>query len=249
MADTPIVKHELEVSPLAIIAQAMEKGIDADQLGKLMDLQERFERNKANAAYNQAMAAAQSQMPIVLRDKFNDFTKKRYSSLESVNADIKPIYSQHGFSLTFCEEECKTPGSIRIRCDVSHAAGCTRQVWGEFPLDGTGASGGRSGMNAVQAKGSTFTYGRRYLTLNIFNVVIEGEDKDGSEAGDFINNAQVGEINDLIHQCEAAGKPVDFKKFLEWLNVKSLDLLPQRELAKAVTELKNKLRAAKEGKK
>ena len=229
--------------PLALIQAAIAKGIDAEQLGKLLDLQERFERNLANTAFNLAMAEAQEQMPVVVRNKVNSHTKSKYADLEAVISTIKPIYGAAGFSLSFSEEKSEAPGCVRVVCDVSHRCGCTRRFSGEFPLDGVGSKG-NANMTGIQSKGSTLRYARRYLTLGIFNVTEADEDTDGNAEGTGLNPEQVREINDLIAACADAGKPVEYRKFLAWLEPTAGDLsdVPQRRLDLALDYLTKKLK-------
>ncbi len=93
-------------------------------------------------------------------------------------------------------------------------------------------------MNAVQAIGSTYSYAQRYLVKMIFNLVLANEDNDGNGPG--ASQDQVLELNDLFDACKEAGRPVDIKKFLAWLNVPSLDQLTPVKFTQAVNWLKVK---------
>lgn len=222
--------------PLAIIQAAVERGMDPDQLGKLMDLQERYERSRAIEAFNQALNRVQQSLPIVLRDAKG--AKSRYAKLESVNRIIKPVYTGEGFSLSFSTEDAEA-GTIRISATLLHSGGHEKKYVGpSMPIDGTGAKGGQMAMTELQGHGSTISYGRRYLTCLIFDVTIADEDNDGN--GPTISPPQIESINRLIEEIRAAGKPFDFQKFLAWLGVKSLDELPQSKVAKALMELNRK---------
>jgi ERF superfamily len=229
------------VNPLALIQTAIDKGVDAEQLSKLMDLQERFERNQAEKAFAYAMNRCQEKMPAVVRNQLNTHTQKMYANLEAVNTAIKPIYTAEGFSLSFGEDESKVADSVRIYVDVIHTGGLTRRHFGDFPLDGAGAKGGTN-KTGIQSKGSTISYGRRYLTLMIFNVTVADEDTDGNPAGDTINRGQLEELHDLLENCTRAGVPVAMPAFLKWLGVDNLQDLPQREMGRATYELKRKIK-------
>jgi hypothetical protein len=226
--------------PFALLQVAIEKNMDPEQLGKLMDLQERWERNRAVEAFNAALSRVQEKAPIVVRDAENKHTRSKYARLEAVNNVIKPIYTAEGFSLSFGTEESKLPGHIRIVADLRHAAGHSARYSHDLPLDGTGAKGGQIAMNALQASGSTLSYGRRYLVCLIFNVTVADEDNDGM--GGFISPEQIEEINALIEEVKRSGKPFDFTRFLAWLCVESLDKLPQGKVSRALLELGRKRR-------
>ena len=49
----------------------------------------------------------------------------------------------------------------------------------DLALDGVGLKGNPN-KTAVQASGSTISYGRRYLKLMVFDVVLTNEDNDGN---------------------------------------------------------------------
>lgn len=166
-------------SLIAVIAQAVERGVDPDHLGKLLDLQERYEAGRAKSAFTRALTAAQADMPPVFKDGQNSFNKTRYATLENVLNTVRPVYLKHGFSITFGQDPtCPTPGLIRLFVDVSHAEGHTERYYGDFPVDDAGTKGG-SNKSAIQAIGSAFSYGRRYLMGLVFNLVFTNEDNDG----------------------------------------------------------------------
>lgn len=199
-------------NPLAMLSAALQSGTDPAKLEKLMDLADRWKAQQAAELYAEAMNAAQAEMPCVVRDAENTHTKKRYARLEAVNTIIRPVYTRHGFSLSFGTAKADTEGWVRIVCDVSHVGGCTRQYRLDLPPDGKGAQGGAN-MNAVQGIGSTFSYGRRYLTLNIFNVTVADEDMD-AQAADALDTITEPEAIEVESQLEDAG--VNRARFLEW---------------------------------
>lgn len=229
------------VNPLALIQTAIDKGVDAEQLSKLMDLQERFERSQAEKAYAYAMNRCQQLMPAVVKNAMNKHTGSTYANLEAVNTTIKPVYTAEGFSLSFGEEKCETPDCIRLYADVIHTGGATKRHYGDFPLDGAGLKGGQN-KTGIQGKGSTLSYARRYLTLMVFNITVADEDTDGNPAGDTINRGQLEELHDLLENCSRAGVPVNMPGFLKWLNVENLQDLPQREMGRATYELKRRIK-------
>ena len=66
------------------------------------------------------------------------------------------------------------------------------------PLDTTG------GKSDVQAVGSTNSFLRRYVACNIFNIVVVGDDDDGT--GGTIDEAQTRTILALIKTAKAGPK-------------------------------------------
>ncbi len=199
-------------NPLAILQSALERGTDPAKLEKLMDLAARWKSERAAEQFAGAMNEAQAVMPCIVKDKENTFTKKRYASLENVNTIIRPIYTRHGFSLTFGTEESKRPDHVLVVCDVAHIGGCTRRYHLECPMDSDGMKGGSNKSN-IQAMGSTVSYARRYLAVMIFNLTIADEDVDGNAADalDTITEAETLEVEDALTDSKA-----NRERFLQW---------------------------------
>jgi hypothetical protein len=229
-------------NPFLLLERAIEKGIDADQLGKLVALHQDWQDRKASMEYAAAMQACQAEMPSVLRSKQGENSK--YAPLEEVHSVIKPIYLRHGFSLSFGEIPPTTPGQCNISCDVSHTGGHTVKRTLEGGLDVAGPKGGAT-KTPIQGKGSTMSYLRRYLTLMIFNITVENEDRDGMAQQQLVGPEQVKVLNELIEECETAGRPVTFDRFLAWLKVESLDQLTMPGFTKALVELNRRRKGVK----
>ena len=171
----------VDSTPAGLLRMAVQKGTDADQLTKLMDLYDRWNADQSRRAYAESMRAVQSEAPTIERASINSQTNSKYAKLEAVNAGPVPVYTQHGFSLSFAEGKAEKDGHIRTECDVSHNAGHTERKGLELPIDDVGIKG-VTNKTPIHAAGSTFSYARRYLTCLIFNVST-GDDDDGQGAG------------------------------------------------------------------
>lgn len=178
--DLAVMPPQNNSASLSIIANAVSRGMGADELGKLVDLHERIEKMRAQREYQQAMTACQHEMPAIFKDKENPHTRSRYADLGSLLRQIGPIYTKHGFSLSFSDGPPPREGWIQIVCDIMHEGGHREVKTRSLPLDGVGSQGGRSAMSPVQSIGSTLSYGRRYLVGDIFNLAITSEDNDGN---------------------------------------------------------------------
>lgn len=185
--ETPATSQELStvggtMNPLQLIERAVERGLDTEQLKALVDLQERWNANRAREEFAAAMNTCQQELPLIVKDANNAQTKSAYVRMETVQHLAKPVISKHGFSLSFGESDCPTADMKRTICDVRHSAGHCEQYHLDLPLDGVGAKGNAIGaMNRVQAAVSTGTYAQRYLTCRIFNITIAETDRDGAQ--------------------------------------------------------------------
>jgi hypothetical protein len=182
-----VIQHEPEPrSDATALIQAIERAainpaVDVDKMERLFALQERILARNAEVAFDESLSNVQREMPQVERDAKNDQTGSWYSKLETLNLAIVPVYTKYGFSLSFTEEDCPKEGHIRVVCFCSRA-GHTRKYHADVPIDLAGLRGNQNKTH-THAFGSTQSYGRRYLTLLIFNVVMAGEDDDGQKAG------------------------------------------------------------------
>jgi hypothetical protein len=120
-----------------------------------------------------------------------------------------------------------------------HVGGHTKRRSLEGGLDVAGPKGAAT-KTAIQGKGSSVSYLRRYLTLLIFNITVENEDRDGMSQVQVIGPDQVKLLNELLEECTASGNPVNFDRFLAWLKVEGLDQLTLPGFTKAVLELNRK---------
>jgi putative sterol carrier protein len=162
-----------------IIDAARDPSVDVEKLKTLLEMKERMLMKVAEGEYNQAMSIAQGEMTRVGRDAKNPQTQSRYASYAALDKVLRPIYTKHGFSLSFDTAESPLPEHVRILCDVAHKAGFKSTKHIDMPNDGKGAKGGDV-MTKTHATGAGVTYGMRYLLKMIFNVAIGEDDTDGN---------------------------------------------------------------------
>jgi len=135
------------------------------------------------------MVAAQARMGRVSADAINPQTRSKYATYAQLDRHLRPIYTTHGFSLSFNAGTDAPEGYVRVLCYVSHSAGHTRTYQCDMPADGKGAKG-NDVMTKTHASGSAMSYGMRYLLKLIFNVAVGEDDDDGNSAG--------GEVSEFV---------------------------------------------------
>ena len=182
----PTDAHALEPRPQGDIALMFERfatdpNVSVEKIERLMALWERGEARKAEAAFNAAMTKAQRAMRQVDTDSYNPQTKSRYASYEALDRELRPIYTEHSFGLSFDTGESPLPEHVRVACLVTHDGGHSRGYHIDMPADGKGAKGGDV-MTKTHAVGSAVSYGMRYLLKMIFNVAVGEDDDDGNRA-------------------------------------------------------------------
>lgn len=203
---SPATTNESTAMLTMIQRAATDPAFDADKMQKMMEMYERHTDRTAAAAFNAAMVRAQAEIGPVFRDKFNTQTSSAYAALESIDRKISPVYTLHGFSLSFGTGDSPLVGHIRTVCDCMHEAGHTKTYHVDLPIDSAGIKGSVN-KTGVHAAGSTFSYARRYLTMMIFNVVLTNEDDDGNGAGPepapepVITTGQAAQLDALLQKC------------------------------------------------
>lgn len=216
---------------------ALSPDVDVAKLEKLLELQERILNRNAEAAFNDAMRLVQAEMPKIKRNKKNNQTGSLYADLEAVTNQAVPIYTKHGFSLSFSQTDCPIDGKMRVICYCSNS-GYTRQYQYDASLDMTGLKGAAN-KTPIQGEGSTFSYAQRYLTKLIFNITLTDEDNDGQGDIEFINESQINDLMALAEEVKA-----NREKFLQYMGVEKLADIQVSQFKKAVAALEQKRKSA-----
>jgi hypothetical protein len=150
---------------------------DVAKFEALLRMQREIVQEQARVAFNRAMAEAQAEMMPVIRDATNVHTQSRYAKLETIDREMRPIYTKHGFGVRFGSDVAPREGWLRIVCTVSHTGGYSETNYLDAPPD-TAGSQGKVNKTPVQAVGSSVSYLRRYLLAMVFNIVL-ADDDDG----------------------------------------------------------------------
>lgn len=208
---TAVVVREQPGEPmLAVIERAArDPQVDVAKMERLLEMAEKIHQRQAQAAFDSAMNACQTEMRPVARDSDNPQTRSRYASYGALDQAVRPIYSAHGFALSFGTRST-TADRITVTCHVSHRAGFARDVEIDMPSDGKGAKGGDV-MTKTHATGSAVSYGMRYLLKMIFNIALGEYDDDGNAAGGKTKRADTWKADAARlypHPPASAKKPI-----------------------------------------
>jgi len=196
---------------------ARDPNIDIDKMERLLAMQMQIFARAAEADFNVAMSACQAEMPIIKATFKNDQTNSFYAALEEIDRIARPIYTRHGFALSFGTTDCPLEGFFRQTCKLSHRAGHSEMRQADLPTDMVGIKGNPN-KTGIQGFGSTMTYGQRYITKLAFNIVV-GDDTDGN--GPTLSKEQIAEIEQKLKESGT-----NREQFFEWWRIKSLDRMP-----------------------
>jgi hypothetical protein len=172
LALAPVERTADEPTGLALVIQRLAENpqVDIGKLEKIIELQERILAHGAKAAFDAAFAAMQAELPVIAERGRTE--KAKYATLEDIVEAVRPILAKHQFSLSH-RTEWLPEGKVRIVGLLAHAGG--HEKTSEF-VSVADASGSK---NAIQALGSALSYGRRYTTLDLLNIVSRYQDDDG----------------------------------------------------------------------
>lgn len=218
--------------PATLIALAIEKGANVDQLERLMDLQERWNAQRAKEAFFGALAQFQANAPRIEKRKdvaFND-VKYSYAPLPDMVEQLKQSLQAAGLSYRW--EIADTESGLSVTFILTHTAGHAERTTMTAPPDSSGKK------NAVQQRGSTITYLQRYTMIGGLGIAAADTDIDARlSRGEVITDQQAADLQALLDETGS-----DKAKFLAFLGVESLDAIPAAKYQQAVKAIERKKR-------
>lgn len=176
-AQMPAVSEETRFMMDMISQIALNPDADVEKLRAVMDMKMQMFNRGAEIEFNAAMALAQAEIEPVARTANNQQTKSKYAKLENIISQCSPVWTKHGFALSFDTGDCPLERHYRVTCEVSHRAGHSKHYHMDLPIDDAGINGTKN-KTGVHGAGSTISYGKRYIACNIFNIAIKDEDND-----------------------------------------------------------------------
>lgn len=239
----PVKKHEIVVhqpapavapkSLLQVVAEAAANpAVDVQKMKELLAIQREMEQREAEGEFNEALARAKAKMPSVVGpDRKNEHTKSNYATLEKVSKTMDKFIADEGFTISYGMAESSLSEHYRITAKLSRGK-FSRDYFIDLPADTKGAKGGET-KTQVQGIGSTISYGRRYLKLMMFDVVVGREDDDGS--GGQIETITETQADQLLRLC--ADKNIAKATFSKAFRVEEIMDLPASRFAEAKARL------------
>lgn len=197
----PAAEANAPITPMQMLQYAVERGSDIAVVEKMMLLAERWEANQARRAFDEAMAGAKAEMPVISKNRTVDFTSQkgrthyRHEDLGEIARVVSPILGRHGLSYRFrVNTESKT---ATVTCIITHRDGHT---------DDTNtlscAHDDSGNKNAIQQLGSAITYLQR-MTLKAALGLAASNDDDGqasakAQTSDVLNAAHLKQLRDAL---------------------------------------------------
>jgi len=203
---------------------AMSPDADIEKLERMLDMQERVLNRNAKQAFTADLAAMQEDLPRIIEHGVGHNNAK-FAKLEDINDVIRPVLHRHGFAVTF---RIKNENNlVWVYTVLSHKMGHSEETSIPLALDNSG------NKNAVQAVGSSISYGKRYGICAMLNIST-GDDVDGGLPTNVPQN--LPDITDALQSIkDALDMPALHKAFSEsWNYYKDKSLRAQLTAAKDI---------------
>jgi hypothetical protein len=266
--DDPAKRQQVVQAPqdqllAAIIRASGDPACDPAKMRELIEIKRELDQDAAKAAFDDAFVALQAELPSIRRDRKIEVRKKDskgdrtgdiqqstpYATFEAIMAEVKPLLTKHGFSLSFETspmEAIIVGDSVMERILVKgilSRKGHQRTTTFAVRPDNSGSK------NPTQAQGSGQSYGKRYCTIALLNIVShapEDADTDGRE-GNFAhakggNMAETTEVETLTPEeigtltRKIADCKVPVGQVLTHYKIESIADLPSNLLATAIKQ-------------
>jgi hypothetical protein len=217
--------------------------IPADKMEVVMRMRREVLGDQAREAFMEHFAALSAELPQVDRDGTVELVKDgrsmgkyAFTTIENMDTILRPLLAKHGFAISFASIDNKE--SVTITGTLS-GWGWERSSTYTLPPDAG------PGRNALQARGSSRRYAKRYIVDDLVNVVRKGKDDDARGAMEaLIDATQVKELVTLI-KATATDEATFVKTMVS--GAESLQDIRQRDFSRLIMALREKKqrRAAK----
>jgi len=223
---------------MEVIARAVrDPSVDIDKMERLFGLHERMVARDAETEYSAAKAAAQAEMPQILRTGKNETTRSSFAELDEIAAKVDPIMAKHGFSMSYGTAESHLDNHYRVTCRLRHKGGFYEDFVADIPSDTVGMKGNQN-KTATHGFGSTMSYGRRYLKLLVWDIATTDDDGQAATTGALIDFTNLNTL-----QARAAQVGATEEDFSAFLKVPGLSHLPAARFTEAMAALSAKERS------
>lgn len=242
----PVSQLPVPVSESAAVLGMIERvardpSVEMSKMMQLMAWRKETIAEQKRAAFDEAMASAKAEIPVINKNREVDFTSAKgrthykYEDLAEISRVVSPILAKFGLSYRY-RVTSNVNEPVTVTCIVSHRGGHCEEVTLMGGRDDTG------GKNAIQQVASTLTYLQR-MTLKAALGLAASDDDDGRtsvnapEVGSgALSPAELAQIEELI----AAAK-VNPELFASLFQAKTVAEIPTEKFANAKLKLTKRI--------
>jgi hypothetical protein len=209
---------------------AIERGADPQVLLQMMELQERYDRNRAAEAFGEAITKFQSLCPIVHKGRSTKDSGAfgyTFASYDDIVRAASPALKECGLAVSFSTEHVEH--GIKVTCRIRHgihAEDCTLTV----PVPNT------LKVSDTQKYGAALSYAKRYALCAALNIVVSDEDSDAAGMHEVISESDFRALEQLLMESNS-----DFGRFCKAYGIDKVADLPASQLAQARSQIIRKM--------
>ncbi|WP_315729011.1 ERF family protein [Bradyrhizobium sp. SZCCHNS2015] len=231
--------------PLDIVRAALETG-NVDMYREAVALMKEMDAFAARKAFNNALADAKAQLPIIRKNKLVDFENRAgdrttywHEDLAQVVDTVAPILSSHGLSHRW-RLQGKPGEPVTVTCIISHRDGHHEENTLSAGADTSG------GKNPIQGVKSAVSYLERITLMASLGLASKGDDDDGRSTSEqtappaayepppgAITEPQADNIRELLDSLR-----VSKTAFLTWARQKRIEDIPADHYESCVSKIK-----------
>lgn len=231
--DMPLAPATFAPSPLALLSDAIQKGMSIDVIREIKSMAKEMADEEAARAFSVAFAAFKAEVVTVIRGKEvtdGPLKGRKYAELHSFVDAATPALAKHGLSHSWSVTRDEKDW-IEVTCVLEHSLGGKKQVSQGGPPDSGGAK------NPLQARISTVTYLERATLKAVTGLAEKGDDDDGGgvDTGELISDEQRDAILKLIDEVGGSA-PV----FCKYFKIAAVSALPAAQYDRAIAALEAK---------
>ena len=221
---------------LALMAQAVEKGVPVETMQALQAMYHKEQDRSAAREFADAMAQFQATCPPIPKTASSKSTGERsgarfeftYAPLDTIAATVGPVL--HALGLTYSWDTETTEKLLTCSCTLRHRNGHSVVARFSCPMDSSLPIGSQ------QKAGAALTYARRYSLIQVLGLTTTDPDVEGDTASmEKIGPHQAALLLALIEETGT-----DAAKLLAWLKVPSVESILTSDYGRAVSALEKK---------
>lgn len=222
------------LTPEQLIYVAIHQGIDPDALEKLVTLQERMNKTRAEKAFNAALVRFKDLCPAIKKNKTANIKMDSggsysftYAEIDQIAMTADPFLSECGFSYMW--NQSATQNSVTETCILMHEEGHQRESSFTVPTEN------KSGATPQQKFGGASTFAQRRAFAAVLGLVTTDKDFDRKAIDPtLVTEDQVIAIKDKIREvCQGD----DEARFLAYMKVSKVEEIRAAEYSKAMKSL------------
>jgi hypothetical protein len=227
-------------NPMAILAMAVERGLDPAGIKELAELAWKQEDRKAAQEFNDALMQFQDDCPTIPKSATANIASHsgsgysyKWAPLETIDAIVRPVLRRLGFSYSW--DTAVDGGMLTATCTLRHVNGHKESSSFACPTESN-----NPGMSKQQKHAGTDTFARRYSLTAVLGLTTTDEDTDGADPTP-ITEKQVADIDCLIADIgglDHAGEVL--KRTLAFMKVDRLEDIRASEYGRAIAALERK---------